>query len=127
MSSSAPKVYLTEKEMRDVVPKGRRILKVDEIDRRFEFYLIGFHSPVVDEKMLSETGLRPIFWFDLAQEVVKIWNAKTSSWDLADPGTPKLAANIKTEQMVGIVEEDPDSLKSVKEKRDLRSLLDDDI
>ncbi len=124
--ATATKEYLAGKALDNVVPKGKKIFKIDEIDKRYEFYYVGFVPPdrLSDEEM---KGLRPIFWYDIGLDAVKSYHVKDSKWELADKDTPKFAVSVDSGDFVGQVEEDEKETKKSSKAADVKTLLDDEI
>lgn len=122
--SKEKREYLTTAELKNVVPKGKKIYKVDEIDKRYEFYYVGYVPP---EELTEEEkkGVRAVYWYDLGQDVVKKHNQGTNEWELAPPDVPKFAADFEKEDLVGIVEDDDKASAPVsvpKSIADIRNL-----
>lgn len=118
-----PEKYLSQKELLHVIPSGKRILRDEAWDRRFENYWIGVEEPEVDNKLLDES----YYWYDVAQDVVKKWKAETGKWvpTLPGDGIPKLAFETKTWRHVGKVDDDASSPPAIS--LDNLEMLDDEF
>jgi hypothetical protein len=117
------KNYLTQVELKHVVPRGRKVFKLVEIDQKYEHYYTGFTPPELQEADKRDSKVK--YWYDLGIDKVKVYSLNTDSWSLADLGTPKFAADLQKEELVGQVE-DVVTVTPAKRKT-LAEMVDEDI
>jgi len=104
MASDDKTEYLTEAELDDVVPEGKRVKKLRNMDRRYEHYYVGHTPPEIAAADLN--GGRAQYWYDLSLDRVRLYDPETAAWKIASKDTPKLALQVSTHTIVGQVDED---------------------
>ena len=97
--------YLTPKELTGCLPKGKtKVKRLENLDRRYECYFFGEEAPSLDEE-LKKSG-RPIYWYDYALDLVRLFDAEKDDWKIAPKDTPKLVVKDGEDVVIGIVDED---------------------
>lgn len=109
-TSGAPE-YLSEKECKNALPKGRRIKRQTRWDVRYTNYWVGYFAPELEAPPPNFTA----YWYDLTLDVVKILVTVTTKgrpevrWTEVKPSdnVPKIAVDEKTMEFLGIVDDAP--------------------
>lgn len=117
------KTYLNQAELKHVVPRGRKVFKLVEIDQKYEHYYTGFTPPELQEADKRDVKVK--YWYDLGIDKVKVYSQINDCWNLADLGTPKFAADLQKEELVGQVE-DVVAVTPAK-RRTLAEMVNEDI
>lgn len=107
-----PEKYLTEEEKKHVVPSGKRIVRDETWDRKFEHYWAGVEPPTPEQ--IDEKPDQVYYWYDLALDVTRRYNPERKEWEQTTEleKVPKLAFETKTWRHVGYVEDDPPATKT---------------
>lgn len=111
-AAEVAKEYFTSAEItkRGIFPKGKKIIKTQAWDKRWENYYVGIYKPSINENDL--VGLPVIYFYDQALDEVLTYNYQTKKWEStpAAARAPKMAYE-KTKDgkivHVGIVEDEP--------------------